>query len=167
MAILPVLHFPDSRLRTIAKPVTEITPQMQQLIIDMFETMYEDNGVGLAATQVNFHQRIIVMDIQKPDSKPLHFINPEILEKSGEEISEEGCLSVAGIYDKVKRSAYVKVSALDQHNKPFMLEAEGLLAICIQHEIDHLNGVLFIDHLSSLKRERAIKKLEKLKRQNI
>lgn len=167
MAILPVLHYPDSRLKKIASPVTEITPSITTLIDDMFETMYQGDGAGLAATQVNIHQRIIVIDMQASDSTPLHFINPEILEKQGMEPSEEGCLSVPLVYETVERAAYVKVRALNKHNESFTLEAKGRLAVCIQHEIDHLNGKLFIDYLSPLKKERALKKMAKLKRRTL
>ncbi|MBI5448065.1 MAG: peptide deformylase [Gammaproteobacteria bacterium] len=167
MAILPVLHYPDSRLKTIARPVEKVTTDIQRLVDDMFETMYHGKGIGLAATQVNVHQRVIVMDVQSTSHPPLHFINPEILDKQGEEISEEGCLSVPWVYEKVCRAAHLTVRALNKEGETFTLKAEGLLAICIQHEIDHLNGTLFIDYLSPLKKERAIKKMEKLKRRTI
>lgn len=163
MTVLTVLHYPDIRLKTKAEPVTDITPAIKTLVEDMFETMYHDNGIGLAATQVNVHLRVIVMDIAQDNKQKYHFINPEILEAHGTEVSEEGCLSVPGVYDKVSRSARIKVKALNIDNQEFILEAEGLLAVCIQHEIDHINGKLFIDHLSLLKRERALKKMEKLK----
>ncbi|KGJ88226.1 peptide deformylase [Thalassotalea sp. ND16A] len=165
MTILNVLRFPDERLRTVAVDVTEVTDDTKKIIDDMFETMYEENGVGLAATQVNIHQRIVVMDTSDDKSEPIVLINPVITEKSGElMINEEGCLSVPGQYAKVERNTQVTVTALDKHGEQFSLDAEELLAICIQHEIDHLNGVLFIDYLSPLKRQRIKAKLEKAAR---
>ncbi|GAB3026160.1 peptide deformylase [Bowmanella dokdonensis] len=161
MAKLEVLRFPDERLRTVARPVTEVDDQVRRLVDDMFETMREENGIGLAATQVDVHQRIVVMDVSEEQNHPLVFINPEITEKDGLTISEEGCLSVPGNYAKVERAERIKVTALDRNGKEFTLDAEGLLAICIQHELDHLRGVLFVDYLSPLKRQRIRKKLEK------
>lgn len=164
MAKLEILHFPDPRLRTVAEPVAEVDDALRALIDDMFETMYEAPGIGLAATQVNVHKRLLVCDISEDHSEPRVFINPEILERRGEEEMEEGCLSVPGIYDRVQRAEWIRVRALDRDGQPFELEADGLLAVCIQHEIDHLDGKLFVDYLSSLKRQRIRKKLEKGRR---
>ncbi len=161
MSHLTILHFPDERLRTVAKPVERVDDKLRKVVDDMFETMYEAPGIGLAATQVDFHQRLIVIDVSEEKNQPLVFINPEILEKEGVEEMDEGCLSVPGIYEKVQRADKVKVRALDRNGKPFELEADGLLAVCIQHEIDHLDGKLFVDYLSILKRQRIKKKLEK------
>ncbi len=165
MAILEILRFPDPRLRNEAKPVAEVDAAVRQLVEDMFETMYEAPGIGLAATQVNVAQRIVVIDISDEHDEPLCLINPEILEREGEEQMEEGCLSVPGYFEKVTRAERVKVRALDREGKPFELDADGLLAVCIQHEIDHLDGKLFVDYLSNLKRQRIRKKLEKEARQ--
>ena len=161
MAILDVLQFPDERLRTVAKPIDEVNSEIKQLVADMFETMREEKGIGLAATQVNKHVRLVVMDVSEEQNEPRVFINPEIVNKEGSTISEEGCLSVPGNYAKVDRAEKVTVKALDGEGEPFELEADGLLAICIQHELDHLNGKLFVDYLSPLKRQRIRKKLEK------
>ncbi|MDM7859363.1 peptide deformylase [Alteromonas sp. ASW11-36] len=161
MAILEVLSFPDERLRTVAKPVTEVDQEVKQLVSDMFDTMRAENGIGLAATQVNVHRRVVVMDVSEEQNEARVFINPEIVEKRGSKINEEGCLSVPGNYAKVDRAEWVKIKALDENGKAFELEAEGLLAVCIQHELDHLQGVLFVDYLSPLKRQRIRKKLEK------
>ncbi|MGB2426772.1 MAG: peptide deformylase [Alteromonas sp.] len=161
MAILEVLSFPDERLRTVAKPVSEVDQKVKQLVNDMFDTMRDEKGIGLAATQVNVHRQVVVMDVSEEQDEPRVFINPEIIEKRGSKINEEGCLSVPGNYAKVDRAEWVKVKALDADGTPFELEAEGLLAICIQHELDHLKGVLFVDYLSPLKRQRIRKKLEK------
>ncbi|WP_438865100.1 peptide deformylase [Neptunicella sp.] len=161
MAILEVLRFPDERLRTVAKPVTEVDSQIKNLVNDMFDTMYDENGIGLAATQVNSHVRVVVMNVSEEQDQPLVFINPEITDREGSTISEEGCLSVPGNYAKVERAEKVSVTALDKDGKEFSLEADGLLAICIQHELDHLQGKLFVDYLSPLKRQRIRKKLEK------
>lgn len=161
MAVLEVLRFPDERLRTVAKPVKEVDDKIQSFIDDMFETMREEKGIGLAATQVNHHIRLVVMDVSEEQDNPLVFINPELIEKEGSTISEEGCLSVPNNYAKVDRAEKVKVKALNREGNEFELEAEGLLAICIQHEMDHLMGKLFVDYLSPLKRERIRKKLEK------
>lgn len=165
MAKLEILHFPDPRLRTLALPVPVVDAAIRQLIDDMFETMYAAPGIGLAATQINVHQRLLVADVSEDKDQPLAFINPEILMLDGVEEMEEGCLSVPGIYDKVQRAERIKVRALDRNGKPFELETDGLLSVCIQHEIDHLNGKLFVDYLSSLKRQRIRKKLEKARRQ--
>ncbi|GFD72410.1 peptide deformylase [Tenacibaculum sp. KUL113] len=161
MAILDVLSFPDERLRTVAKPVEEVNDEIKQLVSDMFETMKDENGIGLAATQVNRHVQVVVMDVSEDQNEPRVFINPEIIRKEGSTISEEGCLSVPGNYAKVERAEAITVKALDQNGESFELDAEGLLAICIQHELDHLKGKLFIDYLSPLKRQRIRKKLEK------
>ncbi len=167
MANLTILHFPDERLRTVAKPVEQVDDELRSLIDDMFETMYDAPGIGLAATQVNFHKRLVVIDVSEEKDKPLVLINPEILEKAGEEEMDEGCLSVPGIYEKVQRADRIKVRALDRNGETFELEADGLLAVCIQHEIDHLDGKLFVDYLSNLKRQRIRKKLEKQLRQTM
>jgi peptide deformylase len=165
MAILEILHFPDSRLRNAAKPVDKVDAAVRELVDNMFETMYAAPGIGLAATQVNAAQRVIVIDISEEHNDPLCLINPEILEREGEEQMEEGCLSVPGIYEKVTRAERVKVRALNRAGEPFELDVDGLLAVCIQHEIDHLDGKLFVDYLSGLKRQRIRKKLEKDARQ--
>ena len=167
MANLTILHFPDERLRTVAKPVDQMDDALRALIDDMFDTMYDAPGIGLAATQVNVHKRVIVIDVSEEKNQPLVLINPEIVEKTGEEEMDEGCLSVPGIYERVQRADRVKVRALDRNGKPFELETGGLLAVCIQHEIDHLDGKLFVDYLSALKRQRIKKKLEKQLRQTM
>jgi len=161
MAILNILHFPDERLRTIAKPVTEVTDKHRTLINNMLETMYDAPGIGLAATQVNVHERILVIDISEEKNKPTVLINPEILEKDGDQEFDEGCLSVPGIYETVHRAEKVRIKALNQDGESFEMEAHGLLAVCIQHEMDHLLGKLFVDYLSQLKKQRIRKKLEK------
>ena len=166
MALLNVLHFPDKRLRTIAKPVENITPEIVKITEDMLETMYAENGVGLAATQVNIHHRIAVIDVSEERDQALVLINPSIIAHSGEEESEEGCLSVPETNAKVKRSEFVTVEFLDVHGETQTIEADGLLAVCIQHELDHLTGKLFIDYLSKLKQKRIHTKLEKLQRFN-
>ncbi len=166
MALLDILEFPDERLRKQAKPVPVVDDSIRRLVDDMFETMYEAPGVGLAATQVNVHKRIIVIDVSEEKDQPLCLINPEILSRDGVEEREEGCLSVPGIFEKVRRAESIRVRALDREGEPFELEAEGLLAVCIQHEIDHLDGKLFVDYLSPLKRQRIRKKLIKSKRQS-
>ncbi|GAB5497794.1 MAG: peptide deformylase [Pseudohongiellaceae bacterium] len=162
MATLPILEFPDPRLRTKATPITEFDTALHQLIDDMFETMYEAQGIGLAATQVNVHKRLLVIDVSERRDTPQVFINPgfEILEQ---ELSEydEGCLSVPGFYETVSRPRKVRITATDKHGEPFELLAEGILSTCIQHEIDHLDGKLFVDYLSNLKRQRIRSKLEK------
>lgn len=167
MAILNILEFPDSRLRTMAKPVTVFDDALRLLIDDMFETMYEAPGIGLAATQVNVHQRLVVIDVSEEKTEPLVFINPQftLLTEDLEEY-QEGCLSVPGFYEVVQRPQRVQVNALDRFGEPFEMLCEGLLAVCIQHECDHLNGKLFVDYLSTLKRDRIKKKLEKQHRQN-
>ncbi len=162
MALLPILEFPDPRLRTVAKPVTEVDNKIRQLIDDMFETMYDCPGIGLAASQVNVHKRVVVIDVSEDKSQPLVFINPEIevLDNSVSEY-DEGCLSVPGFYETVVRPEHIRVKALDRDGKPFEIEPQGLLAVCIQHELDHLNGKLFVDHISPFKRTRIRAKLEK------
>ena len=165
MAILDILEFPDPRLRTRAKPIAEVTDRHRELIDDMFETMYEAPGIGLAATQVNVHERLLVIDVSEERDQPLDFINPEVTvldPETGE--YDEGCLSVPGFYETVTRPRHIRVIALDRDGQEFTLEPEGLLAVCIQHEIDHLDGKLFVDYLSSLKRTRIRKKLEKQQR---
>lgn len=161
MAILEVLNFPDERLRTVAEPVAEINDDIRQLVADMFDTMREEKGIGLAATQVDRHVRVVVMDVSDDQDTPRVFINPEITKREGSTISEEGCLSVPGNYAKVERAEKVTVKAQDENGETYELEADGLLAICIQHELDHLQGKLFVDYLSPLKRQRIRKKLEK------
>lgn len=166
MAILNILEFPDSRLRTVAKPVERVDDELRTLIDDMFETMYAAPGIGLAATQVNVHKRVVVIDVSEDRSEPLVFVNPEF-EPLTEELDQyqEGCLSVPGFYENVERPQRVRVRALGRDGEPFEMICEGLLAVCIQHECDHLNGKLFVDYLSSLKRDRIKKKLEKIHRQ--
>ncbi|TNC81433.1 MAG: peptide deformylase [Oleiphilus sp.] len=165
MAILEILEYPDARLRTIAKPVTCFDQKLSNLIDDMFETMYDAPGIGLAATQVDEHIQLIVMDISEDKKDPRVFINPEVTVLEGDpEKMQEGCLSVPGFYEDVERIEHVLIKALDRDGKPFELEATGLLAVCIQHEMDHLNGKLFVDYLSALKRNRIKKKLEKAHR---
>ncbi len=167
MAILDILHFPDARLRNVAKPVTQVDDSVRQLIDDMFETMYKAPGIGLAAIQVNVARRVIVVDTSEDRSQALALVNPEILDRQGEERMDEGCLSVPGIYETVQRAEKIRVRALDRNGEPFEMEADGLLAVCIQHEIDHLDGKLFVDYLSTLKRQRIRKKLEKEARQGV
>lgn len=164
MALLGVLQYPDERLRKKAVLVTEFDEQIRKTISDMYETMYEQSGVGLAATQVDVHKRIIVMDVSDNHKEPLCVINPEITQREGIQFESEGCLSFPGVFDKVERAAKIRVKAQDQEGNFFEMDAEGILAICIQHEMDHLEGVLFIDHLSRLKQERARKKLDKMRR---
>ena len=159
--ILNILKYPDKKLRTIAKPVVSVDETIKQQVKDMFETMYEAPGIGLAATQVNFHQRIIVIDVSEQCNESICLINPEIIEKSGEIQWEEGCLSVPDYYENIIRANDIKVQALNQNGETFELEASEMLSVCIQHEIDHLNGILFIDHLSKLKQKRLKKKTVK------
>ncbi|WP_368883427.1 peptide deformylase [Proteus mirabilis] len=162
MAVLHVLHYPDERLRTIAKPVEKVDAEIQKIVDDMFETMYLEEGIGLAATQVDIHQRIIVIDISETRDQKLVLINPELLDQEGDTGIEEGCLSIPEQRAFVPRAERVKVRALDYNGQPFELEADDLLAICIQHEMDHLVGKLFVDYLSPLKRQRIRQKVEKL-----
>ena len=152
--LLPILCYPDSKLRTIAKPVVVVDDVIKTQVKNMFETMYDAPGIGLAATQVDFHQRIIVIDVSDEQNQPLCLINPEIIEKSGEIEWEEGCLSVPDYYENVKRANDIRVRALNQNGKEFEMEASEILAVCIQHEIDHLNGILFVDYISKLKQNR-------------
>ncbi|MBC9072885.1 peptide deformylase [Thauera sp. CAU 1555] len=161
MALLPILRYPDPRLHTRAAPVTTVDDEIRTLVRDMAETMYEAPGIGLAATQVNVHKRVVVIDVSEDRSALMAFINPEILERDGEQVCEEGCLSVPGIYEKVTRAEHVKVRALNGDGEPFELEADGLLAVCIQHEIDHLDGKVFVEYLSPLKLNRIKTKLAK------
>lgn len=167
MDLLDILCFPDDRLRNKAKKVAKITSEHQQLIDNMLETMYEAPGIGLAATQVNHHEQIIVMDVSESKSEPYCFINPIIISSSGEEVMEEGCLSVPETYGEVERASSVVIQYLDRKGHEQTLEAAELLAVCIQHEIDHLNGILFVDYLSKLKRDRIRKKLVKQMRQRL
>jgi peptide deformylase len=165
MAKLEILTFPDPRLRQQAKPVKQVDDDLRRLVDDMFETMYAAPGIGLAAIQVNVPMRVVVIDLSDDKNEPLCLINPEIVEKAGTEETEEGCLSVPGYFENVTRAERVRVRALDRDGEPFELDTDGLLAVCIQHEIDHLDGRLFVDHISSLKRQRIRKKLEKERRQ--
>lgn len=166
MAILPVLRFPDERLRKIAKPVTEITPELQTIIDNMTETMYAENGIGLAATQVDVHQQIIVIDVSEDKSQLYVIINPEVITQEGETGIEEGCLSVPDNHGFVPRAEKIKIKALDRNGCSYEIEADELLAICIQHEMDHLKGKLFVDYLSPLKRQRIEQKMKKLARED-
>ena len=161
MAALAILEFPDSRLRTKAAAVTTVDDEIRTLIDDLFETMYAAPGIGLAATQVNVHKRVIVVDVSAEHNEPHAFVNPVIERLSGTLQTDEGCLSVPGFYEPVTRAEHIRVKALDRDGKPFELEASGLLAVCIQHECDHLDGKLFVDYLSALKRNRIRHKLEK------
>ena len=161
MALLPILRYPDPRLHKIAAKVAVIDAEIRELVADMAETMYAAPGIGLAATQVDVHKRVVVIDISEDKQDLLALINPEILERSGECEGEEGCLSVPGVYETVRRSDYVRVRALDLDGQPFELEAEGLLAVCIQHELDHLDGKVFVQHLSQLKQTRIKGKIAK------
>lgn len=165
MALLDILHFPDTRLRTKAKPVLQVNNVIRQIVGDMFETMYTAPGIGLAATQVNVHQQIIVIDVSQNKDQPLCFINPIILSQEGTLCFEEGCLSVPGVYEEVTRANQITVQALNSDGQSFTITAEDLLAVCIQHEMDHLQGKLFVDYLSNLKRDRIRKKLTKQQRQ--
>lgn len=164
MAIRTILHFPDPRLRRQAQPVTKVTDEVRRLVDDMAETMYDAPGIGLAAIQINEPWRIVVIDLSETRDQLQVFINPEILSRDGEQSFEEGCLSVPGIYEEVTRAQHIRVRALDRDGQPFELEVEGLLATCIQHEIDHLDGKVFVDYLSRLKQSRIRKKLEKQQR---
>ena len=164
MAKLTILEFPDARLRTKAQPVTEFGPELARLVADMFETMYEAPGIGLAATQVNVHRQLLVLDVSEEKNQPLVLINPRVQARDGIQVYQEGCLSVPGIYADVERANQITVEAEDATGKTFTLQADGLLAVCIQHEMDHLAGRLFVDYLSPLKREMVRKKLEKQRR---
>jgi peptide deformylase len=165
MALLPILEFPDPRLRTRAEPVQQFDVALRQLIADMLRTMYAAPGIGLAATQVDVHRRLLVMDVSAEQDQPQVYINPEIVTRDGVEVSEEGCLSVPNIFEQVERAAHVQVRAQDEHGVPFERELTGLAAVCLQHEMDHLAGKLFVDYLSGLKRERIRRKLEKERRE--
>lgn len=161
MALLPILHYPDPRLHTKAVPVAVVDDRIRQLVADMAETMYAAPGVGLAATQVNVHERVIVVDVSEDKSGLMALINPEIIAREGEQTCEEGCLSVPGIYDTVTRSEHVRVRALNERGEMYEFDAEGLLAVCVQHEIDHLEGKVFVEYLSQLKQNRIKTKLAK------
>ena len=166
MALLPILCFPDPKLHTVAKPVQAVDARIQTLIVDMLETMYDAKGIGLAATQVDVHERLIVIDVSEERDEPLVLINPEIIWTSTEtHLNEEGCLSVPGIYDGVERFDAVTVTALDGAGKSLVIEADGLLAVCIQHEMDHLMGKVFVEYLSPLKRNRIKTKMLKAQRE--
>ncbi len=162
MALLNILTLPDKRLKTVAKPVDKVTDDIKQLASDMLDTMYAAPGIGLAATQVNRHIQLVVMDISEDKTEPRVFINPKITARNGEQVHEEGCLSVPGIYADVKRAEEITVEYMDLDGQQQSLTADGLLAVCIQHEIDHLKGIVFLDHLSVLKRKMALKKLAKV-----
>ena len=164
MAILTVLEFPDERLRKKAENVKVVDKKLKQLVDDMIETMYAAKGIGLAATQINVQLRVVVIDVSEEKNLPLVLINPALLEKNGVKESEEGCLSVPGFFENVTRAEHIKIKALDREGQEFELEATELLAVCIQHEMDHLDGKLFVDYLSSLKRQRIKSKLEKIHR---
>ncbi|MBK8286793.1 MAG: peptide deformylase [Ahniella sp.] len=161
MAKLTILEFPDPRLRNKAVPITQFDQRLQTLIDDMFETMYEAPGIGLAATQVNVHEQLLILDVSEGKDQPMVFVNPEIIARDGEQVYQEGCLSVPGIYADVTRANQIRVKALNRKGEAFEIEADGLLAICIQHEMDHLAGKVFVDYLSPLKRDMVRKKLEK------
>jgi len=169
MSLIPILELPHPHLRRVAAPLPPdriVEPAFQRLLDDMFETMYAAPGIGLAATQIDTHERFMVIDVTEESTQPLVFVNPVIRSRSAElRVHQEGCLSIPGIFADVTRADGIEVEALDRHGKPFVLQVDGLLATCIQHEVDHLDGKLFIDHLSSLKRERALKKYDKLRRQ--
>lgn len=165
MTRLTILEYPDPRLRTRAVPVDRVDAGLRQMIDDLFETMYAANGIGLAATQVNVHRRLLVADISGERSDPRVFINPEILEREGAAVSQEGCLSVPGYYDEIERAERIRVRALGRDGLPFEVDLSGLLAVCVQHEVDHLDGRLFVDYLSELKRQRVRSRLEKERRQ--
>jgi peptide deformylase len=167
MALLEILHYPDPRLRTVAAEVEAVNDSIEGLVEDMFETMYHAPGIGLAATQVNVHQRVIVIDISEDKNQPLCLINPQIIESDGVEVMQEGCLSVPEVYENVERAEHIRVRALDQQGVEFELETDGLLAVCIQHEMDHLVGKLFVDYLSPLKQQRVKKKMQKQQRQAV
>jgi peptide deformylase len=166
MAVLTILRYPDPRLEKVAKPVDQVDESIRQLVRDMAETMYAAPGIGLAATQVDVHKRVIVLDVSDTRDQLIVLINPEILAREGEQECEEGCLSVPGVYDVVKRAEKVKVRALDRDGKPFELDADGLLAVCIQHEMDHLEGKVFVEYLSRLKQARIRAKLQKQERRS-
>jgi peptide deformylase len=164
MSLLTILEYPDKRLRTLATPIETVDAALSALIDDMFETMYDAPGIGLAATQVNVHKQLLVLDISEDKSQPRVFINPKIVARDGKQVYQEGCLSLPNIYADVTRYNQITVEALDRHGQAFTLEADGLLAVCIQHEMDHLIGKVFVDHLSPLKRALAEKKLAKMRK---
>jgi len=164
MALLPILHYPDPRLHKVAVPVSAVDDRIRQLIQDMAETMYAAPGIGLAASQVDVHERVLIIDISEARNELQAFVNPQIIEATGEAECEEGCLSVPGIFEKVRRAERIKVRALDAQGEEFILSAEGLLAVCIQHEIDHLEGKVFVEYLSRLKQRRIVAKLKKQQR---
>jgi peptide deformylase len=166
MSLLTILEYPDPRLRTKAEPVETVDDELRRLVDDMLETMYAAPGIGLAATQVNVHKRVLVLDISDTKDDPYCFINPEILERNGVTVGEEGCLSVPGVTDSVERAESIRVRALDRNGEPYEIDADGLLAVCIQHEIDHLDGKLFVDYLSQLKRQRIKKKAVKTRKRD-
>lgn len=161
MSLLDILYFPDAQLRRTAEAVSNVDGQVAKLVDQMLETMYEAPGIGLAATQVNVHQRIVVIDVSENNDTPLTFINPQILHSDGQAEMQEGCLSIPGVYENVKRPSDVRIAAINREGDPFEMDADGLLAVCIQHEVDHLNGKLFVDYLSPLKRNRIRKRMEK------
>ena len=165
MTRLTILEYPDPRLRTVAKPVTVVDDDLRRLIDDMLETMYAAKGVGLAATQVDVHRRLLVADVSEEKNQPLVYVNPEIIDRTEVAVGQEGCLSVPGIFEDVSRAVRARVRAMDRHGVTFEQDLEGLLAVCVQHEIDHLDGKLFVDYLSELKRTRIRKRLEKERRQ--
>lgn len=168
MALLPILVYPDPRLHTVAQPVAAVDARVRQLVADMLETMYDAQGIGLAATQVDVHERVVVIDVSQERDQPLVLINPEIAWASQDtQVGDEGCLSVPGIYDGVERATAVKVRALDEQGREHLVEAEGLLAVCIQHEMDHLMGKVFVDYLSPLKRNRIKTKMLKSRRETV
>jgi len=167
MAILPIIHYPDSRLHKIAAPVAAVDESIRKLVRDMADTMYSAPGVGLAATQVDVHKQVVVIDISETHDRLLVLINPKILSSRGQADCEEGCLSVPGIFEKVTRAEWVKVQALGIDGKPFQVESDGLLAVCIQHEMDHLKGKVFVEYLSQLKQKRIVGKLKKQQRQTL
>jgi peptide deformylase len=164
MALLPILHYPDPRLHKVARPVAAVDERIRKLITDMAETMYAAPGIGLAATQVDVHERVLIIDISEARDHLQAFINPEIIESSGEAENEEGCLSVPGFFDTIRRAERIKVRALNSQGEPFIIETDGLLAVCIQHEIDHLEGKVFVEYLSRLKQQRIAAKLKKQQR---
>lgn len=165
MPLLDILQYPDAALRKVAAPVDNVDGEVNNLVESMLSTMYDAPGIGLAATQVNVHRRIVVLDVSEENNQPLVLINPEILKSEGEGEMQEGCLSIPGIFENVKRATNVRLGAVDREGNPYELDADGLLAVCIQHEIDHLNGKLFVDYLSVLKRNRIRKKMLKQQRQ--
>lgn len=165
MALLEILEFPDPRLRTVAKPISQVDDGIRKLADDMLETMYEAPGIGLAATQVNVHKRLIVIDISEEKNQPMVLINPEYEVLEGKQEYDEGCLSVPGYYETVERAQKILLKALDRHGNPYEIECDGLLSVCVQHEIDHLDGKLFVDHISKLKRERIRSKLVRSQKQ--